>query len=37
VPFSGRFVPEVVIAQGHLVLDLPADFFALPAVGEARS
>ena len=30
VPFAHAFVPEVDLAAGYLVADLPADFFELP-------
>lgn len=31
VPFAHAFVPEVDLAAGHLTVELPADFFEVPA------
>jgi 16S rRNA processing protein RimM len=36
VPFTKAFVPEVDVTAGRLVLNLPADFFAVPERDEER-
>lgn len=37
VPFAKAFVPVVDIKGGHVVLDLPADFFEVPESDEAEA